>query len=339
MGARVALHLNGPRLTRVRALRFHAHGAPSVLQVDEVAGPRPPRGDELLVEVVASSINGTDLGLRRGDLPAVATWGRLPFTPGFDLAGVVVDTGPGVTAFARGDRVMALLGHGGGAQAERVVVRQSRAALCPRTVETTTAAAIPLAGLTALQALQGCGHLQQRPRGARVLVLGASGGIGSYAVQLAKDLGAHVTGVARAAKHAHLRDLGADEVVDRRQTDVSTLGDRYDVVLDAAGVQGFAGVGHLLVPDGRLVSVRPLSLDAVRGALARRLPAGVDARHRGVTAVMTTARSQDLTRLAALVDAGRLRVPVDATYPLKAAREAHEHAEREVRGKVVLTLG
>ena len=112
----------------MRAVRFARHGDPSVLRVDEVPEPREPTGDELLVRVDASSINGTDLGLRRGDAK-LATWWRLPYVPGFDVAGEVLRCGPAVTAFSPGDRVMALLGHGGGGQAERVLLRQGRGRL------------------------------------------------------------------------------------------------------------------------------------------------------------------------------------------------------------------
>ena len=163
------------------AVRFDAYGDPAVLRLDDVAAPRAPVRDELLVRVAASSVNGTDLGLRRGDL-RVATWGRLPFVPGFDIAGEVLRCGPAVTAFAPGDRVMALLGHGGRGLAELVLLRQGRAARVPVSCSFEEAAALPLAGLTALQALYGMAGLRARRAPARVLVVGAAGGIGSFAV-------------------------------------------------------------------------------------------------------------------------------------------------------------
>lgn len=311
----------------MRAVRFHRVGGPEVLRVDDVPDPGAPTGDEVLVGVEASSVNGTDLGLRRGGL-RVATLGRLPFTPGFDVAGEVLACGPGVTAFAPGDRVVALIGHGGGGQAERIRIRQGRAALAPRSAPATDAAALPLAGLTALQGL-GLAGLAGRPR-ARVLVHGATGGIGTFAVQLAVLAGAHVTAVASAARLDLATELGAHEVLDRRRHDVTALGARFDVVLDAAGTLPF--VPALLTGDGVQVSVRPLSPDVLRAALR--------VRRRGprFTAVRTAPRSQDLARLAALVDAGRLRAVVDAVHPMADAAGAHRRAESGVRGKVVLDL-
>jgi NADPH:quinone reductase-like Zn-dependent oxidoreductase len=311
----------------VRAVRFPAVGGPEVLRVDDVPDPGAPTGDEVLVRVEASSVNGTDLGLRRGDL-RVATLGRLPFTPGFDVAGEVLACGPGVTAFAPGDRVVALIGHGGGGQAERIRIRQGRAALAPATVSAVEAAALPLAGLTALQGL-GRGGLAAR-RDARVLVNGATGGIGTFAVQLAALAGARVTAVASAARLDLAAELGAHEVLDRRAVDLAALRERFDVVLDAAGVLPF--LPALLGADGVQVSVRPLSPDVLRAALRPR-------RGPRFTAVRTAPRSQDLARLAALVDAGRLRAVVDRAYPMADAAAAHRHAEGGVRGKVVVTLG
>lgn len=317
----------------MRALRFARTGDPSVLQVDEVQAPRPPVRDELLVAVRASSVNGTDLGLRRGEL-RVATLGRLPFVLGFDLAGEVLACGPQVTAFAPGDRVMALLGHGGGGAAEQVLLRQSRAARVPAALSDEQAAALPLAGLTALQALYGAGKLWGRPRQARVLVLGAAGGIGAYAVQLARLAGAHVTGTARAVQQPFVRSLGVDALVDHRTQDVTTLGERWDVVLDSPGLHGLEQLRPALADDGALVSTRPLSLDAVRGLAPRPLrPAGPR-----LAGVMTKARSQDLAHLVALVESGRLVVPLDSVLPLDHADEAHRRAEGDAAGKVVLRV-
>ena len=317
----------------MRAVRFARTGDPSVLRVDDVPAPRAPVRDELLVAVRASSVNGTDLGLRRGEL-RVATVGRLPFVPGFDLAGQVLAVGPQVTAFAPGDRVLALLGHRGGGAAERVLLRQSRAARVPAEMPDEQAAALPLAGLTALQALFGAGGLWRRARPARVLVLGAAGGIGAYGVQLARLAGAHVTGTARAAQHDFVRGLGVDGLLDHRTQDVTAAGERWDLVLDSPGLYSLEQLRPVLTDDGVLVSTRPLSLDAVRGLAPRRLRAAGPR----LAGVMTKARSQDLAHLTALVDAGRLVVPMDSVLPLERAADAHRRAEGDAAGKVVLRV-
>lgn len=315
------------------AVRFHSCGDPGVLRAEQVPEPAGPVRDQLLVQVHASSVNGTDLGLRRGDLK-VATLGRMPFTPGFDLAGTVVACGPAVTAFSPGDQIMALLGHDGGGQAERVVLRQTRAARAPASCSLTEAAALPLAALTALQALHGKARLPARPPGSRVLVVGAGGGIGSYAVQLAKLAGAHVTAVASGPKLPYAVELGADELIDRREHDATRLGEHWDVILDTPGTLTLAHARPALAPGGVLVSTRPLSQDALLSLAPRPFRR---ARVR-VAAVMTQARSQDLTHLAALVDSGRLRPTLQRAFPATQAAAAHQHAEGPATGKVVIQL-
>lgn len=315
------------------AVRFHRFGDPGVLRTEEVPDPPAPTSDEILVQVDASSVNGTDVGLRRGDLK-VATLGRMPFTPGFDVSGTVVACGPAVTAFSTGDRVMALLGHGGGGLAERVLLRQARAARAPAGCSMAEAASLPLAGLTALQALHGHAHLPSLGRRPRVLVLGAGGGIGSHAVQLAKLAGAHVTGVASGERLSCAADLGADELVDRMRQDVTDLGERWTVILDTPGVLSMADARRALTPDGVLVSTRPISRDALRSLVM------APTRRSGVrfVAVKTRARSQDLALLAHLVDTGQLRPTLRRAFPAREAGAAHRHAEGPAPGKVVIEM-
>ena len=183
---------------------------------------------------------------------------------------------------------MALLGHGGGGQAERVVLGQTRAALAPAGCSLTQAAALPLAALTALQALRGRAHLPVRSPGSRVLVVGACDGIGSYAVQLRKLAGAHVTAVASGPKLPYAVELLADERIDRGEQDTLRLGGHWDVIVDTPARRPRARP-YALAPGGVLVSTRPLSRDALRSLAPRPSP------RTGVrfAAVMTQARSQD----------------------------------------------
>ena len=317
------------------AVRFDRPGDAAVLRVDDVAEPGPPTGDRMVVRVAASSVNGTDLGLRRGAPGAAVFLRRIGL--GFDVVGEVERCGPAVTAFAPGDRVAALLPHSGGGQAERVVVRQGRAARVPAEVSTTEAAGLPLAGLTALQALYGRAGLGvlRRPR---VLVHGASGGIGSFAVQLALLAGAQVTGTASAGKQEFVRELGAQEVLDSRRPD--GWRGRWDVVFDTPGLLDPDRARDVLAPDGVLVTTRVASLRTARALVDARLRRAVrdDAGPR-FAFVATAARSQDLARLLDLVRAGRLRVPVDRVFPMARIEEAHRHAESgAARGKTVVTV-
>ncbi len=313
----------------MRAVRLRPSGDDVRPRVVDVAGPPPPAGDRLLVRVAASSVNGTDLRLL-GTGVAGAVSRRLG-RPGFDVAGEVLACGPEVTAFSPGDRVMALVGHSGGGAAEQVVVGQDQAARVPASCSAVAAAALPLAGLTALQALYGRAALRARPS-PRVLVVGASGGIGSFAVQLARLAGAHVTGVAGGPRLAYVTGLGADDVVDRHEQDVTALGRRFDVVLDTPGALSFPAARPLLADDGVFVTTRVVGPDARRELVPARL------RRRGpaFAAVRTAPRSADLAHLAALVDAGRLRVPVDRAFPLAEVDAAWRHAAGPAPGKVVL---
>ncbi len=322
---------HGEGLTAVRAVRLHRSRDGVLPQVVDVPGPPPPTGDRLLLRVEASSINGTDLGMLGTEVFAAMI--RRVGMPGFDVAGEVLACGPEVTAFSPGDRVMALLGHSGGGLAERVLVPQEHAARVPATSSAAEAAALPLAGLTALQALHGRAALRAR-RSPRVLVVGASGGIGSFAVQLARDAGAQVTGVAAGPRLDFVAGLGADELVDRHEQDVTALGRRFDVVLDTPGRLSFTAARPLLADDGVFVSTRVVGPDAPRAFLPARL------RRRGpaFAAVRTAPRSADLAHLAALVDAGRLRAAVDRTFPLEEAAAAYRHAGGTATGKVVVTV-
>lgn len=315
----------------MRAARFHRFGDPDVLQLDEVAWPAPRR-DEVLIRVHASSINGTDLNLRSGGLGLLMA-SQLPFTPGFDVAGEVVGCGPQVTAFRPGDRVYSLLGHRGGGAAEYVAVRQSRVGLSPQGTDLVSAAAVPLSGLTALQALRGEGRLQPGRTGVRVLVYGASGGIGAFAVQLARILGAHVTGVARPAKLDYVRALGADEALSTEELDWSGHHEPWDVILDTPPALSFEEVRSALGDQGTLVSVRglPTRLSDAAAMLGRGGPR--------FAAVRTAERGLDLAFLSRLIEGGELTIPVDRVFALDDIQAAHRYAEgTEVRGKVVVAV-
>ena len=313
----------------MRAVRLVRAGGSVVPRVVDVAAPGPPAGAQVLVRVAASSVNGSDLGLVHGGrLFRAVGGGRV--APGFDVAGQVEACGPAVTGFSVGDRVMTLIGHTGGGMADFVLVPQHRLARAPDTIDLTRAAGIPLAGLTALQALHGRAALHAR-LDPRVLVVGAAGGVGAYAVQLARLAGAHVTAVADTARADFLHDLGADVVLDRGQDDLLAGGLQWDVVLDAPGALRFATVRRALTDDGVLVSTRPLSPDTLRG-----LRPGAGPR---VTAVATRRSPVDLARLAHLVDTDRLRVPLDRTVALDDVASALQHAGcGQLRGKVVVSV-
>jgi NADPH:quinone reductase-like Zn-dependent oxidoreductase len=298
----------------VRAVQVDRPGGPDVLQVREVAAPVLGAG-EVLVRAVATSLNPVDAAMRAN--------GRLafPLTLGWDLAGVVVESG--VADFDPGDRVMALVDPyrtGRSAWADLVAVMPDALAAAPATAAFTEAATLPLAGLTALQ----CWTRPPLPATPRVLVIGAAGAVGGYLVQLAVGSARHpavVDGlVSRPAHVSATKDLGADLVT----TDPAALPDHaYDVVFDTAR-QATSGldVGRLLRPDGQYV------------APSKNLPDVANAH-----SVMVSPDARRLGDLARLVDSGKLQVRVSAHYPLRAIREAHRHFEAGgLTGKVVLVF-
>jgi NADPH:quinone reductase-like Zn-dependent oxidoreductase len=306
----------------MRAVRQRTWGGPDVLEVAEV--PRPDAGPgEVLVRVAAAGVNPADWKIRSG---AVRRFGEPPFTLGLDLAGVVEAVGGGASAFRPGDAVFgnALPPHG--AYAEFVAVPQERLAHVPIGLDLVHAAALPTAALTAWQPLVRVAGVEA---GQRVLVHAAAGGVGHLAVQIAKARGAHVTGTARAAKHAFLRGLGADELVDYTVDDFAAAVRDVDVVLDPiAGDYGPRSL-RTLKPGGLLIDVRGAGPDRTE---VRRL-----AEERGLRYVQFgfTPSGADLADAVR----GGARAVVDEVLPLDEAAKAHALSETgRVAGKIVLVV-
>ncbi|MFE2143523.1 NADP-dependent oxidoreductase [Streptomyces sp. NPDC059456] len=308
----------------MRAVSQHGAGGPEVLGIVTTGRPEPARG-EILVRVRAAGVNPADWKTRaRGGFVSGAT---PPFVLGFDVAGVVEGVGPGVTVFRPGDEVFGMprFPHAASAYAEYVTGPARHFAPRPRGLDHVRAGALPLAGLTAWQALVDTADV--RP-GQRVLIHAAAGGVGHLAVQIAKARGAHVIGTASAAKHELLRSLGADELIDYRVQDVADAVRDVDVVLDAVGNASLRPLRR----GGICVSILPPD-DRFRTR---------EAEEAGVRAVFMLVEPdrQGLREIGALVEAGRLRVIVDATFPLERAAEAHALGETgRTTGKIVLTVG
>ncbi|MFD8823254.1 NADP-dependent oxidoreductase [Streptomyces sp. NPDC059605] len=309
----------------MRAIGQDTHGAPEVLK--EVVLPRPvPGPGQILVAVRAAGVNPTDWKHRAAGL----FLDRLPLVLGWDVSGVVEAVGFGVTLFEPGDEVFGMLPypHGVGSHAEYVTGPARAFARKPAGIDHVRAGALPLAALTAHQALVDTADV--RP-GQRVLVHAAAGGVGHLAVQIAKSRGAYVIGTASAPKHDLVRSLGADEVVDYRTTDFRDAVRDVDVVLDPLSGDTRARSLDVLRPGGVLVSLLPgtdpdeAARAAARGVRVRTLL--VEADHAGMNAV------------ADLVAAGSLRPHVEAVFPLADAARAHALGETgRTTGKIVLTV-
>ncbi|MEU2868313.1 NADP-dependent oxidoreductase [Streptomyces olivoreticuli] len=312
---------------RMRAVRQETAGGPEVLKLVETDRPEPLPG-EILVRVRAAGVNPTDWKTReRGSF---YTGDTVPFTLGFDVSGVVEAIGDGVTLYAPGDEVygMPRFPHPAGAYAEYVTAPARHFAPKPRGLDHVQAAALPLAALTAWQALVDTADVRE---GQRVLIHAAAGGVGHLAVQIAKARGAYVIGTASAAKHDFLRGLGADELIDYREQDFAEVVHDVDTVLESISGDYPTRSLRTLRPGGILVSLLPLA-DGVRE----------EARERGVraTRMMVEPDLAGLRALTELVETGRLRTEIAAALPLADAAKAHELGETgRTSGKIVLTVG
>ena len=255
--------------------------------------------------------------------------------PGLDLAGTVVAVGSAVTRFSPGEDVF---GTGEGSFAEHAVAPEDQLARKPDSLSFEQAAVVPVSGLTALQALTDVGHLQP---GQQVLIIGASGGVGSYAVQLAKALGAEVTGVSSTAKLDLVRSLGADHVIDYTRDDFADGAHRYDLILDIAGNPALSRLRRALTPTGTAVIVGGEQGGRLTGGLDRQFRAkaiSLFVRQR-MTFFLSKERASDLERITEFIEAGKLTPSIDRIFPLDQVPEAMRHLEAgEARGKIAITV-
>lgn len=318
----------------MKAIVIDGYGGSDRLRLDERPDPVPGPG-ELLIQVKAASVNPVDWKIRRGDL-RLFLWLSFPYIPGGDVAGEVVAVGPGVTRFKPGDAVVAFVElRRGGGYAERAVVKESAAAARADAMSFAEASTLPIAGCTALQALRDHGGL--RPGGS-ALINGGSGGVGHFAVQVGKALGATVAATCGASNVDFVRSLGADRVIDYSREDFTRLPDQYDVIFDAVAMSSFTACRDRLRPGGVYVTTLPDLGTLFWGAAQS--AAGLFGRARRAMFMWVHQEGADLAYLGQLADQGRLKPEIARTFPLEKAREAHELSERgHVRGKIVLEIG
>ena len=322
----------------MKAIRYYRYGSPEVLEVRDVEVPTAG-DDEVLVRVRAASVNPLDWHFMRGT-PYLVRAMAGPFRPkvnglGADLAGQVEAVGRNVTRVRPGDEVF---GSHRGTFAEYVAVGEDAVVAKPANLTFEEAAAVPVAAFTAVQALRDKGHVKP---GQRVLINGASGGVGTFAVQLAKAFGAEVTGVCSAGNVELVRSIGADRVVDYTTDDFTRTGDQYDLLIDIAGGRTLSDLRRVLASNGVLVGVGGPDTGNWIGPLAGLARMVVLNRLVRQTLVPMLSRSSrdDLVLLHRLLGSGKIRPVIDRTYKLGEVPDAVRYLEAgHARGKVVITI-
>jgi NADPH:quinone reductase-like Zn-dependent oxidoreductase len=307
----------------MNAVRIQVFGGPEVLHLQKIPVPEPREG-EVLLKIRAASINPVDYKIRLGKYPAVQA-DKLPYVLGRDAAGDVEICGKGVTAFVKGDPIYAFVGIERGCYAEYVIAKESEASRKPTTLDYAAAAAVPLAGITAWQGLFRHGGLQS---GQRVLIHAGSGGVGHFAIQFAKAKGAYVITTVSGENVDFVRRLGADEVIDHKKQQFENKVRDVDMVFDLIGGETEDRSWGVLKKGGILVSTV-------------NVPSQEKAKAHGVHGMRYTAEASgsELGEIAGLIDAGKVKITVSRTFPLKDAVSAVQLVEQgHTRGKVVLTV-
>lgn len=316
----------------MQAILFHNYGSPDVLQLEEVDKPTPQE-DQVLIKIHACAANPLDWHRMRAD-PVLVRLGdglRRPKNPrlGADIAGVIEAVGSAVKTLQPGDEVFGEIGAGG--FAEYACVKETAVVPKPANLTWVEAAAVPVAGLTALQGLRDTGKIQP---GHKVLVNGASGGVGTFAVQIANAFGAEVTGVCSTRNLELVRELGADHLIDYTQTDFTQEPQKYDLILDAVGNKSVAAYRRVLTPQGTC---------AVAGftTLPKMLPIMLFGTMGGqpVRSYLAQPNQPDLLVLKELLEQGKIRAIIDRQYGLTQTADAMRYLEtKRARGKVVVTV-
>jgi NADPH:quinone reductase-like Zn-dependent oxidoreductase len=322
----------------MKAVIYTSYGLPDVLRIADVEKP-VPSDDEVLIKVHAASVNPLDWRFMKGEpvLLRIFIGLRKPRRgrPGIDVAGEVEAVGKNVTQFKPGD---AVFGSSRGAFAEYVCTVASRVAMKPDNVTFEQAASVNVAGLTALQGLRDKGKVQP---GSKVLINGAAGGVGTFAVQIAKIFGAHVTGVCSTRNIEMVRSIGADEVIDYTQNDFTTSNQQCDFIFDCVGNHSFSECRRILTPKGTYVGIgapHDASLLRLLASMIKDVVLSVFSSQKIVMFIAKVSQA-DLTLLGQLVATGKLKPVIDRIYSLSDAAVAVGHVEQgHARGKVIIDL-
>jgi len=324
----------------VQAVVYTEYGSPDVLQLKDVERP-VPRDDEVLLEVHAASVNAYDWHFLTADVFLIRLMGAGLFRPkkttlGADISGRVIAIGKNVVRFRSGDAVFGTASGGTGGFAEFVCAAEKALELKPANVTFEEAAAVPIAGLTALQGLRDKGCIE---RGAKVLIHGASGGVGTFAIQIAKSFGAHVTAVCSPANVEMARAIGADHVIDYTREDFAASSERYDLILVANGNRSLFDYKRSLKPKGICVLAGG-SVGSIGQILGGMLLAWWISKtgSKKINSFLARIKQGDLAAMKDLLESGKVKPVIDRRYPLQEAAAALRYlGEGHAKGKVVIT--
>ena len=320
----------------MKAAAIDNYGGSERLAVKDLPDPGPPGSGQVLLRVRATGVNPIDWKIRNGSMRLLLP-ARFPLVLGYDVAGEVVEIGPEVTRFQPGDAVFGGVDviRQGGSYAVLALAREAALAPKPPALSFEEAAAVPMAALTALQALRDKGELAA---GEKVLVNGASGGVGHFAVQIAAALGARVTAVASAKSFDFVRSLGADEVIDYEEEDFAGREQTWDVIFDAVSNHTYADCEAVLARDGGIY-VATLGGPKLMISIGLTALGGLFGQRRRARLILGKYRAEDLAVLTRLIEQRKLRPEIQEVFPLEEIRKAHELSESgHVRGKIVVRV-
>lgn len=317
----------------MQAIVYEKYGPPDVLHLREVDKPTP-NDDQILVKVAAASVNALDWHMLTADIFLVRLGGGflkpVHQTLGADVAGTVEAVGKNITRFKPGDEVFGGIGHGG--FAEFALAQEEELVHKPANLSFEQAAAVPVAGLTALQGLRDAGKIQA---GQEVLINGAAGGVGTFAIQVAKAYGAQVTAVCSARNQEQARRLGADQVIDYAQENFTRSGKKYDLILAVNGYHSLAEYKQALKPQGIYVSAGGTTQQIFDALLFAKWMS--EKQGRTLTNVSATISQQDLLAMRELLASGKITPVIDKTYPLSATAEALRYlGAGHARAKIII---
>jgi NADPH:quinone reductase-like Zn-dependent oxidoreductase len=313
----------------MKAIVIEKYGSPQVLKCAHVAMAEPGP-QQVLVEIHASSVNPVDWKIRKGKLKFI-TGMKFPRFLGGDLSGTIVKVGKKCKRFKEGDEVYGLIGAiKGGAYAEYIAIDEKALVLKPANLSFEEAAAIPLAGQTALQGLRDKGKMK---KGQNILINGCTGGVGLFAVQIAKNFETTVTGVCSTESQSLAREIGCDFVIDYKKEDLNALGKTYELIFDAAGMMDLKTAKKLLTKNGIYVSTLP-SLKLILKSIFSRLSGG-----KTYKSILLKSNAGDLNFLRELSEKGKLRVIIDSEFTLEDTVKAHEKSEQgHAKGKIIISV-